>query len=354
MLAVLDTNALVADFRLAGTQFQLLFGAMRLTGLHVAIPELVVDETVRRYSETLSDVIKSLDKAARQLSRLVNVPQNENSFTDVAKATAEYEVYLRTTLKEIGVRILEYPSPTHFDVVKRELARRKPFGGVSGYRDFLIWTSVLNVLFVGQELVVFVTENARDFAEGDDLHPDLLADLDRIHVDRSRVTLARGLRKFNEIYTIPHLKRADDLRDDLQRRSGVTVDLYEWLIEHISELLEGEDLLYYGLDIERYGSASIRALVQPPILDVTDVYETSPGTYVVKFAAIVELEYHVSFDWEDFVDSAAVRDYLGVSESFAFASTEETSSFRIDIDVTIGGSPTSVLSWDVQSVGSGN
>jgi hypothetical protein len=67
------------------------------------------------------------------------------------------------------------PRVSHEEVVKRDLLRRKPFGeSGKGYRDTLIWETVLAELRREQSQMALVSHNIKDFAGPDRmLHADL-------------------------------------------------------------------------------------------------------------------------------------------------------------------------------------
>jgi hypothetical protein len=68
-------------------------------------------------------------------------------------------------------------------VVDRALACKRPFlEGEKGYRDTLIWLSLLEHIKVtdSQDEIVFITANSKDFFESgskDTFHPDLITDI---------------------------------------------------------------------------------------------------------------------------------------------------------------------------------
>jgi hypothetical protein len=120
---------------------------------------------------------------------------------------------------------------------------------VLGYHDFLIWRTIVAEAATDDFEVVFVTNNARDFAEGAKLHPDLLADLRSSGVDPSRVTWIASIRDFNERYIVPRLREEEALKAELV--SGTAeASLRQWATSHLDDLLAGEDLLPSGEGLE--------------------------------------------------------------------------------------------------------
>jgi len=86
----------------------------------------------------------------------------------VQELVASYDAELRTRLNELGAVIISVPSVSHQVVLTRALEKRRPFdaNGRDGYRDVLIWHSLLDVAELGHNGIVFVTSNTSDFCTG--------------------------------------------------------------------------------------------------------------------------------------------------------------------------------------------
>jgi hypothetical protein len=80
----------------------------------------------------------------------------------------DYDTELRARLNELGAVIIPVPSVSHQVVLTRALENRRPFDadGRDGYRDVLVWHSLLDVAELGHEAIVFVTNNTSDFCTG--------------------------------------------------------------------------------------------------------------------------------------------------------------------------------------------
>jgi hypothetical protein len=114
-----------------------------------------------------------LDRIERMLD---TVPADETTF--VAQMLGELDRYRAHLSSLPNTEFLATPSIPHSELVKRALRRRKPFSERgTGYRDSLIWITVLALLRRSEETVAFVTANSADFAAGKALHPHLLEDV---------------------------------------------------------------------------------------------------------------------------------------------------------------------------------
>ena len=60
MNVVLDASIIVADFYLRGPEAQVLERFLQLGLISLWIPQVVIDETVAKYSDSLDDLVVSL------------------------------------------------------------------------------------------------------------------------------------------------------------------------------------------------------------------------------------------------------------------------------------------------------
>jgi hypothetical protein len=161
---VLDSNAVILDLRPREAAWSELLRAVREERVRVYLPEIVVDELIAHRPSVHQPDVANAVAAVRALrearpDRLVERLLGGGS----------------------GFTILPYPDVPHRDVAARALARRRPFDslGHDGYRDALIWESVLALARKRpRERLALVSRNRKDFADGEGgLHPDLQQDV---------------------------------------------------------------------------------------------------------------------------------------------------------------------------------
>ena len=172
---VLDTTELRRDWLLRGFRFQLL--ALRSLGpnLRVYVPAVSFEELIAHRGRELEERLAQLRKSSELLSRL----GHEHSIGSVG-VPMDYRAYLEERMDEVlGFEVLEWPVDSHERLVDRAVSRRQPFdanGG--GYRDSLVWASVLELARKGAD-VVLVSADKRAFSDGKgNLSPELLSELD--------------------------------------------------------------------------------------------------------------------------------------------------------------------------------
>jgi PIN domain len=139
----------------------------------IAIPAVVIAELLSNYRADTRDALRKLSSLSRDL-------------LDVsAEMDAKYQEYV-SFLDECQARyrILPYPRPSHQIIVERICEGKRPFHrGDGGYKDYLIWCSVAELMAREDEsdaAIVFISANTGDFAAPKDdsaFHPDYLAGL---------------------------------------------------------------------------------------------------------------------------------------------------------------------------------
>ncbi|HEY9628087.1 MAG TPA: PIN domain-containing protein [Coleofasciculaceae cyanobacterium] len=270
-IVVLDTNSLYGDFRLESRQALKLRDNLRELGGELVIPEVVVDEAERKFDELLRENLGELKKSIKRYRQLtgsddINIP---NKPEDIKNSS------LRQRLLEVADRLICYPILDHQQVVKRLLAGYRPFSGTEdkGYRDFLIWLSVLQVATESHKTVLFVTSNSNDFCtkKGNQLHEDLIKDLEARRIPSNRLVITRSFSSANEDFLEKELKFSPAILSETERKD---------FLNHAQILLES-DLLGEVTDLVSSGRW-VRVIVtefnEPPKISIERIISTGADT----------------------------------------------------------------------------
>lgn len=215
---VLDTTAIVADFRLRSAPMLGLVERAAQRSLRLVVPEVVVREAIAKYGQHLAQLESTLSKASTLAGRLGL--SFEPAPIQHAAEVEGYSQMLRARLREIGAEMPEPPDTPHLTLIDRAVSRTKPFvESGAGYRDALIWESVLACARSSD--VAFITSNSSDFADrGDEVSlvcSDLRRDLFRLGESEDRVIVCR-----NPAAAVEHLFMRDErLRDVLNRQRSI-------------------------------------------------------------------------------------------------------------------------------------
>lgn len=215
MKVVIDTTVLGRDSTLSASDGQLLRVFLERTQSELCIPRVVAEEAVNLVRKSVA----AFNKAAQEAARL---SRDRKTFfpVDVEAKVAEYRDRLDAEVRACKGRILELPAVSHERLLSRTLSNRKPFvDGGRGYKDTLIWFTILELMESCDDEICFISTNYKDWARENDhnlLHISLWEDLSRFKVNPTRVHLVESLSEFNRQYTIKDLPEpsADEVRPE--------------------------------------------------------------------------------------------------------------------------------------------
>ncbi len=195
MKIVLDTTVFGHGFTSRSVDVRLLKNFLDRTGAELCVPAVVLEEAVNL-------VRKSVLEANHKLDATLRLTGDDKAYRkfDVESGLTAYRESLDVLLKFLNARTLPYPSVLHEALVLRALAPNKPFvSGGRGYRDALIWFSVLELGQRCDQEIGFISGNSEDWCRSKKdlrLHDDFLDDLKNAKLDTSRVRFFPSLDEF--------------------------------------------------------------------------------------------------------------------------------------------------------------
>ncbi len=334
LIAIFDTSALFDDLSMRGVQSRQLLRWAGHGSYELSVPEVVVAEMTNDARERIEKACAKASAAGESLAKLgiaLELPVPE-----VSALAAQFEAQLRAAITGASGRFLPLPNVPHAELVERSARGIKPFSSPAktrreqsdrGYRDSLIWMTALAAAQGGN--VTLVTENTSDFTDGGgNLHPDLLADLEREGL-AGEVQVCLSLSAFLDAYLhsdAPALEEfrirlagKDEFRDELEARvSTVLTTPQDWARSHVdfvrlsdpsrmgdhgpetvdisvTQLVSVATLNAYGFDEnDADDDAGVIQLEVKAGLDVDLVFDRSDAEWIAEYGAEVEL-----YDWEE-------------------------------------------------------
>ena len=175
MIIYIDTSIIIRENFFRSAVAIACLHAAKLLNISVYIPQVVVDEAKYNIKKQLTSAEKKLDECNKLIG--------ENSLT------VDWDVKSENLLKEFDkilsendVILLPYPNTEHEVIVDRIYSNKRPFQGKeTGYKDYLIWLSILKHLQQDSKpkKPIFLVNNPRDFLndEKSGLHEDLENDI---------------------------------------------------------------------------------------------------------------------------------------------------------------------------------
>lgn len=211
MYIFLDTNVYFNNWFLKSPSFEKLSQYCNNNDATLLVSEVIVNEVEAKFIEETDKALKQLDEARRACKNV--------GYGGVPKVDSFDSSYdFREVLKEniTNIIFLPYDTIPHRLLVAKAIGAKRPFNeNEKGYRDALIWHSLLDFLKMDKfgTSVAFVTENSSDFfdnkSESIQFYKDLLNDLRNAKV-ANRFLLFRNLRQFvdtNKIITSDGIDR---------------------------------------------------------------------------------------------------------------------------------------------------
>ncbi|RLL81553.1 PIN domain-containing protein [Mesotoga sp. BH458_6_3_2_1] len=350
MKVILDSTVFCADFRMSGSSFFTLFEAVRAALIELKVPDVVIDEVVNRFREDLEETLQKKRKLDSKLDSLLK-KETSNSSPDICveKEVIDYRNFLHSQLKKLNAEVLPYPETPHKLIVERCLRRRAPFKkDGKGYRDSLIWESIVQLSKSTEEPVVFVTSNTTDFGSGPYVTDDLQKDL----TSPKGVELLIGLRAFNEKYLEPKFAMIREFQDRIMRNGVVIIPSPEWIRKNFLDTLESEDIKAVVFNLPS-GAGSLyiggAALKNPP--QIESIRALSEEEVLVRVLMKVDVDYSIDFDWDDYAEYEDVRELLGsCDESFLFTSLSGKETITVEFDLIIHRITKEIITYELSLI----
>lgn len=308
MWVVLDANVFCADYRLAGSAFRVFLDSLRRLDLHCRVPEVALEEVLASRERELDAVSRQVKKADRSWMRITGTSLGGPTADELEAGSKEYSLVLTRAFHEHDIVLLPYPKVSHDLLAKKAVQRRKPFKqSGDGYRDALIWASVVALAQQHREPLAFVTNNTSDFGTAPNLHHDLVAELEA----GAQVSLFNSLEQFNAAHVVPHLKHLENVLREVQENRH-QFSIQRWIATAMADVLNTNDNACYFVDLEPgHGSAWVGAVKNQGTTTVDDVRLLGSGELLVLANVDLTLEVSVSADWEDCDRYPDVRDFFG-------------------------------------------
>lgn len=285
MLIFLDSNILCSNYYMRGLSFEVL----QKIGT-IVLGQIIVDEVCNKYREVLEDKLLKLRKSVDDVNRIITEPLVQIETLDVESECRKYRDFLEFFIIESGMTIAEeYPNVKHEDVVKRALARKKPFkaDGSTGYRDYLVWETCLNLArFYSCEEIHFISSNIRDFADATKknvLHSDLRLDLSERGISERRFHYWSSIKNFIDEYASTKIseieKQESTIKEIEENETGYRIPLQQFLKSSVVGIdLSGYDVLVPG------DSAVIKNIELSSDFNIDEIAELEDGQYLLEIS----------------------------------------------------------------------
>ena len=299
---VLDANTVIAEQFGASAHLSALLSASSAVGYKVYLPKTALEEIAAKYDRDVGHCAQEASKNLSSLSRLLGRPlYSPVGEFDSKEATKSFQDRLLTQLKAAESVILDYPSTPHDILVKRATLRKRPFDeNGSGYRDALIWETVLELATQVEEPIVLVSKD-KDFQDAaGKLHGDLIKDLESLKLPTDKVTLATNVADLVDQHVRPYLGIVP-WESPLQVLAQSGVNLEDSIVLMLQDACSGKKWDHQELGIPwEYESPTLDVIESISGLTVVDIRQLPSSQILVKIEAKIHGEFEVfvyKSDW---------------------------------------------------------
>lgn len=361
MKVILDTNIIFSDFHLKGARIKNLCESVKSTGDTVHIPEVVVDESINKYREKTRECKLKIDRGISDFKRLTGKDVEDNPISDefILKESEKYARSFKKQLQELGIKIIPYPSISHQELVKRDLARKKPFQETGkGYRDALIWESVKSICEKSLSLfenpkIIFVNKNHKDFCEEGLLHPDLKEDLVNNGINEDYVRVIEDIDIFIKEYIKPKQKILKNIQEELNANKQYNgIYLNTEINNRITEFLLHREFDYEESPFRQEFENPSVVGINEPSFTVMEVRQISEEEFFVE----VKIDVDCEFNFFIFKNDAMCMDedelpYIWDSDwNKHYMAASKTIPIKLKVTLIVNSSFEAILSDDIEII----
>ncbi|TDN41939.1 uncharacterized protein DUF4935 [Curtobacterium flaccumfaciens] len=323
-----DTNPFHGARWLGSSAGERLIDLARTGSCQVVIPQVVVDELERQHREALTKQRDEARAALGEIKSLVDLDDIVAKFDDLLdKVSSDRDALLANA----GVRAAPVPENITRDLVRRDLARRRPFMETEtqkkkksfGFRDAAIWETVLDIAAADDsgDTIFFVTRDTGYFPTGanDRLHQHLVDDLDQRSIPRDRIKIIDTLENVVEAINVAVKEAEANAAEAKAAQDPANAALATVLRGYAYDALRRAELVRVAIE-------AIEALVGKPISGEMD----ANGEYASPS--------FVQFDYPREIENAVIVGFEPDSDFEIDEAEGDTVVLRVEVSVGIEGS----------------
>jgi len=355
MKVVLDSNIYISDFSMNSLTFHVFLNYRNKSNATLLVPEVVLSEVEAKFRKKILKLYSDLKAANSKIKRLtqsIHIDSKSENVVDIE--TIEFSRKFRSKLKNTSAEILGYPSVDHEDIVDRAIKKLKPFKKEdSGYRDYLIWCSILESLLASDEKHIFISQNTTDFFQNGDIHPDFILDLDALDIPRERVEFYNSLNTFNEKYILPKFELSDKLKLKIERDEFNEFDFNEWISDNILNDFDSDEIKDMLIQLPLDCGYSEAFVISVKKIKINDVLIVKDRIVYFKIFTIIHLFLSVDVGHEDIDRYPEAEYYISRDEIDYFdgGTIDYEEDVDVEFSIIIDMKDWSVLSSEIGAFG---
>ena len=331
MIIVLDTNVIRAHPILDSPAFRELAVFVKGNDHRLVVPEVVLRELDGHIAAEFRKIEAAFNHFNRETKYTAGItPPGEPEQRRLAAT-------LRQRLLDLGAEFEPIPAVPHEIVMDRIYEQKAPFrkseeNKESGYKDFLLWGTVLELArgSFGQEVVLITADG--DFRQGSELHPDLAADAHGLDI-----SVVRNVKVFTEKVIPPPSATDMTLREQVGASLGELTAIISGEFEDMASRLSidsRESHLPYRSD--KFRLTRIDELAYADILTVRRLDDDEVLVAAALHGVfVVSDEYSPEDPWQIDVLDDATPDYFAAPFNKRYGVVEFKVAGMVNLDILL-------------------
>ena len=275
MLIVLDTTETIPDLRMDGANYTFLRSFVSRNPVKLVVPQIVFEETVNHFRESLTRHLDGARTGIRSVKKLA--PDGALNLAGDFNVETECDKYREHLKKQLFLADqASYKDVDVASLVQRALARKKPFdsNGKVGFRDAVLWETVLQLASRQPDKIFLITHNTNDFGAHGQLHEHLRADLNTRGLSHIPVTVCAGLSQFVDEHVKPTLEKLDDIHRQIDENVFPGFDAAEFSDEWMPGIVHELRGHVRRIDLDRLTYGSVYEFRNPTLGGTADSTES--------------------------------------------------------------------------------
>jgi len=309
---VLDSTVFGGDRYLESAAGRVLRDESEAGRLRIAVPTVVLLESDANHRRAVLKANEQLIAARDKLEQL-RAPQAG----DLRPRKLQYRQEIEELVRAADSKLLPIPDVPHATLIEKAVNRIRPFdSNGDGYRDTLVWHTILELLEVVGDRVILISNDRAAFSDSKD-RPRLAADLVNELADlgqASRVSLYFEVRDLTA-----ELPEAQQLVDDWSRILSDNPNVSDALTAYVLKLGEEEGTAVIGAANQIAGARNGRFVTfsNPRDRRVAEAWVGPDGNAVLDVVITVDYdqEFEVPYSPATPADSTAPTQWVTVTAS---------------------------------------
>lgn len=315
MNIILDSNIIIQDFRLKGADAILFLNNYNyaVKNSKCFISRVTYLEVLNNFEKQLKQKITKIESQLNSIKRQTdNLPFDFNE-NYVQTELKNYKEYFNGKLKEFKISIIPLPAVSHQKILNHILNEKPPFNGSdSGYKDFLIFHTILENVIKYNTDVVFIS-NDNDFGE-----KNIHSELEELNPSKHKIILRKSLKEINQIELKENIKRGNAQLRFITELFEETAHQSEYLESLVDYMNSKNFLEILPIHLVNY----IDLIKDTPDIDMYEFYSESGEIISVnainKNLVIVDAELDAYLAYSFYVDQKDLHIFRNLPEEVEF------------------------------------